>query len=532
TACNLDFPTPGSILVLAHDVTDRLKTERRMRQSEERFSTVFRSSPVGITLSTESDGRYLDANPAFLRMIGYTHEEINGRTAYRVKIWNDPQEREMMIEQLGHFDPTRPLEVRFRNRQGKVRLVEIAAERVELQDQPCVLAVTQDVTEARLLEQQFRQAQKMEAIGLLAGGVSHDFNNMLGVIIGYSELTRERITEDASAQKYVGEIRRAAERAAALTRQLLAFSRQQQQVPRILNINSIVSNLKGMLSRMIGEDITLVFQPEESLGSVRVDLVQMEQVLMNLAVNARDAMPNGGELIIETKNTYLDESYIGQQDPVKPGHYVLLSVSDTGCGMDPATLSQIFEPFFTTKEAGKGTGLGLATVWGIVQQSNGYISVYSDMGRGTTLKIYLPRLDLPAEGLMPPELNTVAPSGNETVLVVEDEIALRELAVSVLERKGYQVLSAADGRTAVEIANAFEGDIALVLTDVIMPRMTGPELVNELRKNRSQLKVVYMSGYARNLVVDEGMIKAEMAMLSKPFSSLELLTKVREILRS
>lgn len=532
TACGVDTPTPESELILAHDVTERLKNERHLRQSEERFSKVFRSSPLGITISRESDGLYLDANAAFLRMMEYEYDDLVGETAHQLNIWNEPHDREQMLRRLGQPDLTMPLEVRFRTRSGKSRLVQIAAETVELDDQRCVLAITQDVTEARLLEQQFRQAQKMEAIGRLAGGVAHDFNNMLGVIIGYSELARERLPDDEKSKKYVAEIRRAAERAAGLTRRLLSFSRQQPQVPRVLNLNSIVQNLEGMLARMIGEDISLIFRPREPLGSVWVDLVQMEQVLMNLAVNARDAMPNGGELIIETENIYLDETYIGQQGPAKPGHYVQFTVSDTGCGMDAATQAQIFEPFFTTKEPGKGTGLGLATVWGAIKQSNGYISVYSYIGRGTTFKIFLPRIDKAAEGLIPADIDAVASYGYETVLVVEDEDALRELAVSVLERRGYKVLSASAGNVALEIAKEYSSEIALVVTDVIMPKMTGPDLVTELRKHRPRLKVLYMSGYSRNLIVDEGAVDSQAAMLSKPFSSLELLNRVREVLAS
>lgn len=533
TACGLDTPTPDSELVLAHDITDRVKSERRLRQSEERFSKVFRSSPLGITISRESDGLYLDANGAFLQMMGYEYDDLVGKTTQQLNIWHVPHDRERMLHQLEQPETAKLLEVPFRTRAGKVRQVQIAAEPVELEDQRCILAVTQDVTEARLLEQQFRQAQKMEAVGRLAGGVAHDFNNMLGVIIGYSELTRERLPEeDEKTRKCVAEIRRAAERAASLTRQLLSFSRRQPQMQRVLNLNSIVNNLQGMLSRMIGEDVSLVFRPREPIGSVQVDLGQMEQMLMNLAVNARDAMPNGGELIIETENIYLDETYIGQQGAAKPGHYVQLAVSDTGIGMDAATQAQIFDPFFTTKEPGKGTGLGLSTVWGAVKQSGGYISVYSDLGHGTTFKIFLPRVDKPAEGLLPGHIEAIAPSGNETLLVVEDEDALRELTTSVLERRGYRVLSATTGKAALDIAKEFASEIALIITDVIMPKMIGPDLVNELRKQRPDLKVLYMSGYARNLIVEEGPVKPQAAMLSKPFSSLELLNRVREILKS
>lgn len=532
TACGLDAPIPNSELVLSHDVTDRLEGERRLRQSEERFSKVFRSSPLGITISREADGLYLDANDAFLQMMEYDYDDLVGKTFRELNIWNEQHDRDQTLRQLEQAERTKALEVRLRTRSGKTRLVQIAVETVQLEDQRCILAITQDVTEARVLEQQLRQAQKMEAIGRLAGGVAHDFNNMLGVIIGYSELARERVTENERAKKYIAEIRRAAERAAALTRRLLSFSRQQPQVPRVLNLNAVVQNLEGMLTRMIGEDISMIFRPMEPLGSVRVDLGQIEQVLMNLAVNARDAMPNGGELIIETENIYLDETYIGQQGPAKPGHYVQLTVSDTGCGMDNATQAQIFEPFFTTKDPGKGTGLGLATVWGAVKQSDGYISVSSEIGHGTSFKIFFPRVDKPAEGLIPAHIDTVVPSGHETILVVEDEDALRELAVGMLQRTGYKVLSANSGKEALEIANGFSAEIALILTDVIMPKMSGPDLVNELRKQRPSLKVLYMSGYASTFIVERDANSSQLPMLSKPFSSLELLNRVREALKS
>ena len=529
TSRDLTSPTPTSELVLAHDVTQRLQSETRLLQSEERFSKAFRSSPFGITISTENEGRYVDANPAFLSIMGYERDELVGKTVHDLHIWSEPHERALLLQQLDHPKPTKSVEAHFRAKSGKIRLVEMAAERIVLDDKHCVLAIIQDITEARQLEQQFLQAQKMEAVGRLAAGLAHDFNNMLGVIIGYADIARERLDPDQAAQKHLAEIRKASERAAGLVRQLLVFTRQQQQVPRVLNLNSIVKNLNNMLVHVLGEDIAFELELTEPLGSVRVDLGQMEQVLMNLAVNARDAMPKGGQFLIETSNVDLDEKYIGQQGPVKPGSYVLLAVSDNGTGMDEVALSRAFEPFFTTKEPGKGTGLGLATVWGIIKQSNGYISVYSDMGHGTTFKIYLPRVDQPAENLVPTTVNVSPRSGHETVLLVEDDSALRVLAANVLEGKGYNVLSAPDGSLAIDFAAQFEGEIALLLTDVIMPGMTGPELANELKKVRPGLKTLYMSGYSGNLLFRGG-ISGNLAVLSKPFSSLDLLTKVRSVL--
>ncbi|HLV85396.1 MAG TPA: PAS domain S-box protein [Candidatus Sulfotelmatobacter sp.] len=530
TACDLSIPTPNCQLVLVNDVTERLRNERKLRQSEERFSKAFTSSPIAITISTESESRYVDANPAFLAMMGYEYSELVGRKGIDLGVWYYPEERALMLEQLDAPKPAKPLEVSFRTKSGKVRVVELSAERITLGDQACILAVIHDVTEQKQLKEQFLQAQKMEAIGRLAGGVAHDFNNMLGVIIGYSELAMERLQSDEVTRGKIAEIRKSADRATGLVRQLLTFSRQQKQVPRTLNLNAVVQNLTKMLSHMIGEDVSLDFRPTEPLGSVRVDLGQIEQVLMNLSVNARDAMPTGGKLLIETANVVLDDAYIGQQGPVKPGSYVLLSVSDTGTGMNPETLSRAFEPFFTTKERGKGTGLGLATVWGIVNQSDGYISVYSDEGHGTTFKIYLPRVDQPAESLVPPEVKIVPPSGHETILLVEDDEALRDLTLTVLQSKGYRVLAARTGRAALELVGLFTGKISLLLTDVIMPEMTGPELAAEMQIRRPGIRVLYMSGYAKNFVIDTGMLGASSAMLVKPFSSLELLTKVRAAL--
>jgi PAS domain S-box-containing protein len=530
TACDLSFPTPDSELILAQDVTETVQNERKLRHSEERFSKAFRSGPFGITISTEFEGRYLDANPAFLSMMGYDRDQVIGRTVEDLAVWAEPWQRDLMLKQLEGPKPTQPLEVRFRSRSGKVHLIELAAERIYLDDRPCVLAITHDVTEARQMERQFLQAQKMEAVGRLAGGIAHDFNNVLGVIIGYSEMAITRFKLDDALQKHLLEIRKAGDRAAGLVRQLLAFTRQQPQLRRVLSLNAIVQNLSHMLSHMIGEDIRLTFNPAEPLGSVCVDLGHIEQVLLNLVVNARDAMPRGGQLIIETSNIFLDDAYLGQQGPIKPGAYVLLAVSDTGSGMGEAVLSRIFEPFFTTKEVGKGTGLGLSTVWGIVNQNNGYISVYSNPGYGTTFKVYLPRVDQPAEDLTPRRNDVVAPSGNETVLVVEDHDTLRALAVNVLEMKGYKVLSASSGSSAVDVAQHYDGEIKLMLSDIIMPGMTGPDLAAAITTRRPGMKVLYMSGYANTLMSQEGGIAADAPILTKPFSSLELLTRVRSVI--
>jgi CheY-like chemotaxis protein len=328
------------------------------------------------------------------------------------------------------------------------------------------------------------------------------------------------------------EIKTAGDRAVALTRQLLAFSRQQVLEPRHLNLNSVVHHASKMLLHMIGEDISLVFRPTEPLGSVHADLSQIEQVLMNLAVNARDAMPKGGKIIVETANVDLDENYVRDHQPVKSGAYVMLSVTDTGAGMDEATLARAFEPFFTTKESGKGTGLGLSTVYGIAKQSNGYIWAYSEVGRGTTFKLYLPCAAQPAERLAPTAADSVPPPGTETVLVAEDEAALRNLTVHILKSRGYTVLSADNAARTLALAQQYDRSIDLLLTDVVMPDLTGPDLVLEMKKLRPELKVLYMSGYSRNTMVEQGVLGQDSTLIVKPFSTRALLTKMRAVLES
>jgi nitrogen-specific signal transduction histidine kinase/CheY-like chemotaxis protein len=391
------------------------------------------------------------------------------------------------------------------------------------------IAIKVEVTERKRLEQQLRQAQKMEAVGRLAGGVAHDFNNLLTIISGYSELLLEHPGEVEPLRGYVNEIRNASGRAASLTRQLLAFSRQQVLAPRVLDLNAVVANVEKMLKRLIGEDIDLVTVLGESLWPVKADPGQLEQVLLNLAVNARDAMPKGGMLTIETANVEMDKSYAQRHFPLSPGPYVLLAFSDTGIGMDAETQARLFEPFFTTKEMGKGTGLGLATVYGIVKQSGGYIWVYSKVGKGTTFKIYLPRSDEVAES--EPRRNGVkAQSGTETLLLVEDEEAVRALVRSALKEKGYRVLEASGGEEALKLSEQYGGPIDLLVTDVVMPQMSGPELADRLANSHPQIKVLYISGYTDYAGLHHGALDLGAAFLQKPFSPEALARKVREVL--
>jgi CheY-like chemotaxis protein len=370
----------------------------------------------------------------------------------------------------------------------------------------------------------------MEAIGQLAGGIAHDFNNMLTVINGYSEMLLQSLNPDDSMRSNVEEIKQAGERAASLTRQLLAFSRKQVLDLKVLDLNAVAANLDKMLQRLIGEDIDLVPVLKPGLGRVKADQGQIEQILMNLAVNARDAMPQGGKLTIETANVELDEAYAIQHIAVPPGPYVLLAVSDTGCGMDKETQNRIFEPFFTTKEQGKGTGLGLSTVYGIVQQSGGYIWVYSEVGLGTTFKIYLPRVEADVTTNEPGAANTKALSGTETILLVEDEREVRNLVREILGKRGYVVLEADHSDKAVRICGGYSGKIHLMVTDVVMPGMSGRELAEQVKSSRPDMKVLFVSGYTDDAVIRHGILGTRVAFLQKPFTLDALLQKVRDVL--
>ena len=388
-----------------------------------------------------------------------------------------------------------------------------------------------DALEAlQITEKQLLQSQKLEAVGRLAGGISHDFNNLLTVILGYSDISRRNLREGDPLRRNLDEIIKASERAASLTRQLLAFSRKQVMQPKVFDLNTVVTDLEKMLRRMIGEDIELRVSPQQDLGNIKADPVQLEQVIMNLAVNARDAMPKGGKLSIETTNVYLDESYAREHVSVLPGNYVMLAISDTGCGMDQATRQRIFEPFFTTKESGKGTGLGLSMVYGIVKQSGGNIWVYSEKGRGTTFKIYFPRVTAEAEEYRRVTESYEVPKGSETILLVEDAELVRTLAKQVLETAGYRVLEADSADAAIRMCEANGKKIDLLLTDVVMPGMSGNDMSRVLLKKHPNMPVLYMSGYTDDAIVQHGVLEAGINFIEKPFSPGALAMKVREVL--
>jgi PAS domain S-box-containing protein len=505
--------------------------QERLRRSELNFRSLVTNAPYGIC-SCDSTGKILDANPALLDLLGLgSADELIGQHLY--DLYAEADQWFALADCLRSAVPFKELTAEWKRRSGNVAVRVSGRAVMDGRKEGAVFELfAEDVTERRALEQQLRQSQKMEAVGRLAGGIAHDFNNLLMVISGYSEFLLERLHGEQQLRGPAQEISSAADRASSLTRQLLAFGRKQMLAPRIVNLNEIVTENLRMLTRMIGEDIDLVMAPGAKLWPVRADASQIEQVIMNLAVNARDAMPSGGRLTIETSNVMLDKNAARFHAPLRAGDYVVLAITDTGTGMDAETQSHIFEPFFTTKGP-KGTGLGLSTVYGIVKQSGGYIWVSSEVGKGTAFKIYLSRADSTAEAAAPvladAQMQKVEP-GTETILLVEDEENLRYLARQYMEQQGYRVLEAADGAVAMQLAVAHEGVIHLLLTDVIMPGINGRQLAQHLSEIRPNVKVLYMSGYTENVIGRDGILDAGVRLLQKPFTLRELMKRVREVL--
>ncbi len=511
------------------------RTQEALQETQQRLKIIFHQSPLGIAL-VRADGRPILTNAALQKMLGYTGEELN-RMAFQEFTHPDDCARD-----INHYSlliqgvlKDYQLEKRYIRKDGQVVWTRISASVARDAEGRAHFAIkmVEDITERRNLEAKFIEAQKMEVIGQLASGVAHDFNNILAVIMGYSELTMQKLNSDPELASYLETIRSAAERATGLTRQLLIFSRKQTVQPTILDLNEVVKDLEKMLRRLIDENIELTLVLGEKIGHVKADSGYLGQVLMNLVVNARDAMPNGGKLTIATHNASLEENYAQTPPGVKPGDYVMFSVSDTGTGMTEEVKARLFEAFFTTKPKGKGTGLGLATCKTIVQQTGGYIDLCSELGKGTTFKVYLPLVDLPLDVAPRASQTGPLPRGNETVLVVEDDPAVRHLARNVLQAQGYTVLSAANGQDGLHTARDHHGPpIRLVLTDVIMPLMGGKVMAEWLKTADSNLKILFTSGYTDGAIDRHGVLEAGVEFLPKPYSPATLAHKVREMLDS
>ncbi len=630
-----------------------VEVHQSLRRSEERFAKVFERNPVGITITRLDDGRIIDVNDSLLTIMGYSRDEIIGKTTFELNTWEKTSHREQAVQMLIERQPVHNQQIRFRTKSGELRDGLNSIELIELEGEQCLLSmlhditerqraeaalheseeqyrliaehsrdmivlldsetrvlyaspshqpvlgyapikmigqapvdnihpddrdlmarewaklahqdhiqttvrakhangewlwletsssildeqgstlnVSRDITERKRLEAQLLQSQKMETVGRLAGGVAHDFNNLLTAIIGYADLALEDLPADSPMHEDMQELRKAADRATNLTRQLLAFARKQVIEPRVMDLNQLITNMHGFMHHLIGEHIELVTLLASDLGSIRVDTNQIEQVVVNLMINARDAMPQGGRLTITTANVVLDAEYGVKHFDVVAGRYILLTIGDTGMGMDAAVQEHLFEPFFTTKGPGKGTGLGLATCYGIIKQHGGYILPYSELDNGTLMKIYLPRVDAPLD-LLPIIEAQPNPRGDETILLVEDEPMVRELAMRVLRSQGYTVLEAGDGIEVLQfVAQQPDMHIDLLITDVIMPRMGGAVLAEQLSTMRPGIKVLFTSGYTEDAILHIGQLVSYTHFLHKPFSPVELAQKVRSILDS
>ena len=506
------------------------RNEQALRRSEARYRSLVQSSVYGIYRSS-LEGRFLDVNPALIAMLGYSSPEEVLLLDPEKDVFAQSEEHSRLFDEFRRTGRLDGLEVKWRRKDGRNIMVRISGRAVSSADEPADVleAIAEDVTDRRALEDQFRQAQKMEAVGRLAGGVAHDFNNLLMVISGYAEVILSGLDAGHPLHDKGRAIQLAAERATTLTRQLLAFSRKQLLELKVVDVNAIVEDMERLLRPLIGENVELITLRAPQAAHTRADAGQLEQVLMNLVVNAKDAMPAGGKLTIQTQTMVVDKNHRWGQQFIRPGDYVMLSVSDTGMGMDRETQSRIFEPFFTTKEKGKGTGLGLSTVYGIVKQTGGYVMVQSELGRGTAFHIYLPLTEAAAEPHAMPAADT-ALGGCETILLVEDEESVRQLVRDTLVAKGYQVIEGENGEAGVIAAARHKGKINLVITDVVMPGMGGREMVKQLVQSQPAMKVLYLSGYTEDAIISDGSIENGTAFLQKPFTLQNLSRKVREVL--
>jgi PAS domain S-box-containing protein len=523
----------GGALCACRDLSERDVAEKARAQAEAKYRTLVEQvNAITYIAEIGIDGEWLYVSPQIESILGYKPEEwlaISRQWAEQIH----PEDLPIVAAAEEGSKHGAPFQAEFRAKRKDGREVWLSDNGVVVQgsnSHPVMEGIIVDITERKLLETQLQQSRKMEAVGRLAGGIAHDFNNLLTIITGYTDLALSRPTVPLDLRNDIERIENAAGRAAALVRQLLAFSRKQVLQPKTLDLNAIVLNLDKLLRRLIDDHIEMITRIDDRLGKVKADPAQIEQVIMNLVVNARDAMPKGGRILIETCNVELDAAYAMEHVPSKPGRYVMLAVSDTGVGMDAGTVAQIFEPFFTTKESGRGTGLGLSTVYGIVKQSGGYIWVYSELGKGSTFKVYLPLVENVLEHEEPKRVPLSQQRGSEVVLLVEDEEAVRDLVHTILTGQGYEVILARDPRDAEIIASKYPGEIHLLLTDVVMPGASGRELATRIMASRPGIHVLYMSGYTENVVTSGGMLERGLAFLQKPFSPAALVQKIREVL--
>jgi two-component system cell cycle sensor histidine kinase/response regulator CckA len=506
--------------------------EEALRRSEARYRSLILSAVFGIYRCSLS-GRFLDVNPALINMLGYRSVEDVLALDVRSDVYVNPQEIDRLTEEFQRTGSVNGVEVQWKHKDGHTITVRLSGRAANLPDESeeVLELIAEDITERRQLEEQFRQAQKMEAVGRLAGGVAHDFNNLLMVINGYTEVLLDQLEPSGDMHSKVQSIQQAADRAATLTRQLLAFSRKQVLELKVIDVNAVIGDMERLLRPLIGENIELVTRLSSDAGRTRADAGQLEQVIMNLVVNAKDSMPDGGRITIRSMNVIVRQN-AGEHRFIQPGRYAVISVADTGHGMDRETQSRIFEPFFTTKEKGKGTGLGLSTVYGIVKQSNGYVFAESQIGAGTTFYVYLPRVEENVAENGPVAAQDGEKGGCETVLLVEDEDSVRELVRVTLTSRGYRVLEAENGEAGLRIAEETKGNIDILVTDVVMPGIGGRDLARKILAKRPATKVLYLSGYTEDAIVTQGALAPGTAFLQKPFTLQNLAKKVREVLRS
>jgi PAS domain S-box-containing protein len=519
--------------VILRDITERKRVEETLRQSEDRFRSIYEQAAVGIG-QVAADGQFLMVNAALCRMLGYEESELRGKKVHEIIHPDDLARETVLLDAMQRGDqPQYAIEKRYLHRDGSAVWVNVNTSAVRDSAGALLyrISVIQNVTERKRAEEQLKQAQKMEAIGRLAGGVAHDFNTLLNVMLGYSDILLAELPPEDALRERVIQIRNSGNAAAMLTKQLLAFSRKQAIVQEVVDLREVSSKLTPILGRLLRDDIELTVKYSEEICPVKVDPGQIQQLMLNLVANAGDAMPEGGQLNIEVRVVELDENYVQQHPTLKVGRHAMLAICDSGTGMDAQTVAHIFEPFFTTKEAGRGTGLGLATVYGIAKSNGGDIWVYSELGVGTIFKVFLPLTTEPLRHaeLAPVESPTTSDGGGETILLVEDSAALRELTKVILLRNGYKVLEAEDGITALEVSRQFPGVIHMVLTDVVMPRMRGPHLAEQIVKQRPGIAVVFLSGYTEEAIAQSDRIKG-FTLVEKPYTSEVLLHSIRHAL--